>query len=112
MEVRWETYKNRFVKPKQIIKVKYDYTKGLHKYSGLLDLLIREGELTQDAVQDGRSKIKGCKVASDETGEFFALTDAKRMFEKFPHLLDPAFVKVHDAEATNEDGIEEEGTEE
>lgn len=99
MEVRWETYKNRFVKPKQVMKLKYDYEKGLQKYSGLFDLLVREKEIKADTKpdpKDGRKKVKGCYVLSDETKTFYPLSEARDMLEKFPHLLEPAYVKVHE----------------
>lgn len=101
MGVRWETYKNRFVKPKQVVRLKYGYETGLSKYSGLFDLLVRENEVKKADIpdpNDRRRKIKGCYVVGDENEKFYALSDAKQMFEDFPHLLEPLYVKVHDNE--------------
>jgi RecA/RadA recombinase len=104
MSVRWETFKNRFVKPKQVIKIKYHYEKGLAPYSGLFDVLMRENEVVKAEMKDpndARKKIKGCYVVGDETKTFWALSDAAKMFEVHPHLLEPKFVKTHEEDDGN-----------
>ena len=104
--VRWESFKSRFVKPKQFVKAKYEYEKGLFRYSGLFDLLIRDkaiiGEKRNDP-NDGRKKIQGCRVVGDEEKRFWPLAEAKEMFEQYPHLLEPKYIEIHE----NEDELSE-----
>lgn len=107
MNISWETYKNRFVKPKQTIALKYHYEKGLLPYSGLSELLIRDGLVTKAELKDpndARKKIKGLKVGD----EFFPISDGAKMLEAHPYLLEPVFVQVHEGDdSLGSDGEEE-----
>jgi RecA/RadA recombinase len=106
--VRWETYKNRAVRPKQFIKLKYDFEKGMPIYSGVFDLLVRDKEIIADKQphpDDSRKKVAGCYVVGDETKTFWPLTNAKEMFKKYPNLLEPRYVKIHE-QTDNDDQLD------
>lgn len=95
-KVKWQTVKNRYVRPLQEVVLTYGFDTGIKEYSGLLDLLVRDKLVEKKNMadpNDGRKKIKGCIVKSDEEKTFWPLNKAKEMFEAHPELLEPRFVK-------------------
>ena len=103
MTSSWETVKNRFVEPFKKVDVRIFFRKGLAPWSGLLELLVLEGEIEQKTVkdkEDARKSIKGLTV----DGEFFE--DIKQAVIQHPKLLEPKYTaKLEDV---NEGEVSEE----
>jgi RecA/RadA recombinase len=106
MTSSWETVKNRFVEPFKKVDVRIFFRKGLAPWSGLLELLVLEGDVTQKSKKDpndARRTIKGVEYKDD----FFPEDELKQMCAKYPELLEPRYTAklddVNESEVEVED---------
>lgn len=81
------TLKNRLYPPNQEAIIKIDYTKGIDKYAGIIDLAIKAGLVEKAGswynIKDGERLGQGLEKASKE-------------LEKYPELLDKLNIWLED----------------